>query len=74
MIQATECIPCEQMWFNFKDDPNSLEYISSYQICEDPEEIYLASVEPEEPEAPEELEETDELKEEDPLEETVTET
>ena len=62
------------MWFNNKDDPNSLEYISSYQICENPEEIYLASVEPEEPEVVEEPEEIDELEEEDPLEETITET
>ena len=56
------------MWLNSKDDPNSLEYISSYQICEDPEEIYLASIEPEEPEVPEVLEEIDELEGEDPLE------
>ena len=59
------------MWFNSKDDPNSLEYISSYQICEDPEEIYLESIEVEEPEIPELLEEIDELEE--ALEETVTE-
>ena len=60
------------MWYNSNDDPNSLEYISSYQICEDPEEIYFASIEPEEPEIAELLEEIDELEE--ALEETVTET
>ena len=59
------------MWYNSNDDPNSLEYISSYQICEDPEEIYLASIEVEEPEIQELLEEIDELEE--ALEETVTE-
>lgn len=39
-LQATECIPCEDMWFESQNDPNSIEYVTSFEICSDPEAIY----------------------------------
>ena len=39
-IQSGSCSACDELYTMSKDDPKSIQYWMSYQLCEDPEAIY----------------------------------
>lgn len=39
-FQQSSCKSCGDIWFDSKDEPNSLEAIISTELCGDPEAIY----------------------------------
>ena len=39
-FQETSCRSCADIWFESKDQPNSLEALIATQLCEDPEGLY----------------------------------